>query len=160
MREGYYWPTMQHDAREHMKKCDKFQRHGDMHLAPPSELKSLSSPWPFAWWGLDLLRTFVVGTNQNKYLIVAVDYFTKWIEAEALAKIIAQNVLRFYKRNNLARFGIPQEIVTDNGTQFTDCTFHEFITKLGTTQHLASVEHPQTNGQAETTNMVILRGLK
>lgn len=50
-----------------------------MHLAPHSELKLLSSPWPFAWWGLELLSSFVVGTNQNKYIIVVVDYFTKWI---------------------------------------------------------------------------------
>ena len=102
----------------------------------------------------------MVGTNQNKYLILAVDYFTKWIEAEALAKISAQNVLRFYKINILARFGIPQAIVTDNGTHFTDCAFQELVTKLGTTQHLASVEHPQTNDQAESTNRIILRGLK
>ena len=79
----------------------------DMHLAPPNELKSLSSLCPFAWWGLDLIGPFMVGTNQNKYLIIVVEYFTKWIEVEALAKITAQNVLFFYKRNILARFGIP-----------------------------------------------------
>ena len=112
-----------------------------MHIAPPNELKSHSSPWPFAWWELDLLGSFMVGTNQNKYLIITVNYFTKWIEAEALAKINTQNVLRFYKRNILARFGILQAIVTDNGTQFTDHTFQEFVTKLGTTQHFASMEH-------------------
>ena len=115
---------------------------------------------PFSWWGVDIPGSFVVGTNQNKYLIVGVDYFTKWIEAEALAKITAQNILRFYKRNILARFGIPQAIVTDNGTQFTDKNFQEFVAKLGTKQHFASVEHPQTNGQAEAENRVILHGLK
>ena len=107
---------MQHDAKDHVKKCDKCQRHEDMHLDPPNELKSLSYPWPFSWWELDLLGPFMVGTNQNKYLIIAVDYFTKWTKDEALAKITAQNVLRLYKRNILTRFGIPQEIVTDNGT--------------------------------------------
>ncbi|MCI28117.1 hypothetical protein A2U01_0049317, partial [Trifolium medium] len=55
LRAGFYWPTMQSDAKEHVKRCDKCQRHGDMHLAPPVELKTLSSPWPFAWWGMDLL---------------------------------------------------------------------------------------------------------
>jgi hypothetical protein len=160
LRAGYYWPTMQHDAKEHVKKCQKCQRHGDMHLAPPSDLKTMSSPRPFAWWGMDILGPFTVGSYQNKYLIVAVDYFTKWIEAKALAKITAFNILRFYKRNVLARFGVPQAIVTDNGTQFTDGKFQDFVAKLGTKQHFTSVEHPQTNGQAEAANRVILRGLR
>ena len=63
LRAGYYWPTMQNDAKEHVKKCDKCQRHGDMHIAPPSELKIMSSPWTFSWWGMDILGPFVVGTN-------------------------------------------------------------------------------------------------
>ncbi|CAJ2632149.1 unnamed protein product [Trifolium pratense] len=160
LRAGYYWPTMQQDAKDHVKKCDKCQRHGDMHLAPPRELKSLSSPWPFAWWGLDLLGPFTKGLYQNRYLIVAVDYFTKWVEAEPLSDITSLRVLRFFKRNVLARFGIPQVVVTDNGTQFTDKDFQAFLVALGTKQHFTSVEHPQTNGQAEAANRVILRGLR
>ncbi|PNX58048.1 gag-pol polyprotein, partial [Trifolium pratense] len=160
LRAGFYWPTMQADAKEHVKKCDKCQLHGDMHLAPPNELKTLSSPWPFSWWGMDLLGPFPTAAGQNKYLIVAVDYFTKWIEAEPLASITTFNVLRFFKRNILARFGIPQVVVTDNGTQFTDKKMREFMARIGTTQHFTSVEHPQTNGQAEAANRVILRGLK
>ncbi|XP_058765215.1 uncharacterized protein LOC131638669 [Vicia villosa] len=58
LRAGYYWPTIQQDAKEHVQKCDKCQRHADMHLAPPNELKSLSSPWPFSTWGMDLLGPF------------------------------------------------------------------------------------------------------
>ncbi|CAJ2651997.1 unnamed protein product [Trifolium pratense] len=160
LRAGYYWPTMQQDAKDHVKKCDKCQRHGDMHLAPPRELKSLSSPWPFAWWGMDLLGPFTKGLYQNRYLIVAVDYFTKWVEAEPLSDITSLRVLRFFKRNVLARFGIPQVVVTDNGTQFTDKEFQAFLVALGTKQHFTSVEHPQTNGQAEAANRVILRGLR
>ncbi|CAJ2644644.1 unnamed protein product [Trifolium pratense] len=160
LRAGYYWPTMQQDAKDHVKKCDKCQRHGDMHLAPPRELKSLSSPWPFAWWGMDLLGPFTKGLYQNRYLIVAVDYFTKWVEAEPLSDITSLRVLRFFKRNVLARFGIPQVVVTDNGTQFTDKDFQAFLVALGTKQHFTSVEHPQTNGQAEAANRVILRGLR
>ncbi|MCI80442.1 gypsy retrotransposon integrase-like protein, partial [Trifolium medium] len=56
-----------------------------MHLAPPSELKSLSSPWPFAWWAMDILGPFTTGLHRNKFLIVGVDYFTKWVEAEPLS---------------------------------------------------------------------------
>ncbi|GAU45897.1 hypothetical protein TSUD_24990 [Trifolium subterraneum] len=160
LRAGYYWPTMQNDAKDHVLRCDKCQRHGDMHLAPANELRTLISPWPFAWWGMDILGPFPTAARQVKYLIVAVDYFTKWIEAEPLAKIGASHILRFFKRNVLARFGIPQVVVTDNGTQFTNKKFQEFLATIGTTQHFTSVEHPQTNGQAEAANRVILRGLR
>ncbi|GAU28915.1 hypothetical protein TSUD_59270, partial [Trifolium subterraneum] len=160
LRAGYYWPTMQNDAKEHVLKCDKCQRHGDRHIAPANELKTLISPWPFAWWGMDILEPFPTAARQVKYLIVAVDYFTKCIEAEPLAKIGASHILRFFKRNVLARFGIPQVVVTDNGTQFTNKKFQEFLAAIGTTQHFTSVEHPQTNGQAEAANRVVLRGLR
>ncbi|GAU36139.1 hypothetical protein TSUD_316680 [Trifolium subterraneum] len=160
LRAGYYWPTMQNDARDHVLKCDKCQRHGDMHLAPANKLKTMISPWPFAWWGMDIIGPFPTAARQVKYLIVAVDYFTKWIEAEPLAKISASNILRFFKRDVLARFGIPQVVVTDNGTQFTNKKFQEFLAAIGTTQHFTSVEHPQTNGQAEAANRVLLRGLR
>ncbi|GAU34548.1 hypothetical protein TSUD_219320 [Trifolium subterraneum] len=160
LRAGYYWPTMQNDAKDHVLKCDKCQIHGDMHIAPANELKMLISPWPFSWWGMDILGPFPTVARQVKYLIVVVDYFTKWIEAEPLAKIDASHILRFFKRNVLARFGIPQVVVTDNGTQFTNKKFQEFLATIGTTQHFTSVEHPQTNGQAEAVNCVILRGLR
>ncbi|GAU30744.1 hypothetical protein TSUD_145410 [Trifolium subterraneum] len=160
LRAGYYWPTMQQDAKEHVKKRDKCQRHRDIHLAPPHELKSLSSPWPFAWWGMDILGPFTRGNLQCKYLIVGVDYFTKWVEAEPLPEITSFRILRFFKRDILCRFGIPQAVVTDNGTQFTDKTFRGFLAKINTKYHFTSVEHPQTNGQAEAANRVILRGLR
>ncbi|XP_058761333.1 uncharacterized protein LOC131634723 [Vicia villosa] len=70
LRAGYYWPTMQQDAKEYVQKCDKCQRHADMHLAPLHQLKSLSSPWPFSTWGMDLLGPFPIGSYKNKYLVV------------------------------------------------------------------------------------------
>jgi len=113
------------DAKDYVNLCDKCQRHGDMHLAPPAELTSLVSPWPFAWWGIDLLGPFPKAAGQLKYLVVAIDYSTKWIEAEPLAKITAKNVLCFFKRNILARFGVPALVVSDNETQFTDQRFQD-----------------------------------
>ncbi|MCI40524.1 gypsy retrotransposon integrase-like protein, partial [Trifolium medium] len=92
---------MQEDSKEHVKRCDKCQRHVDMHIAPTHELKSLLSPWTFAWWGMEILGPFTTGLAQRKYRIVGVDYFTKWVEAEPLANITAFNVLRFFKRDIL-----------------------------------------------------------
>ncbi|CAJ2634768.1 unnamed protein product [Trifolium pratense] len=90
-----------------------------------------------------------------------VDYILcEWVEAEPLSDITSFRILRFFKRDVLCRFGIPQAVVTDNGTQFTDKGFQDFLAALGTKQHFTSVEHPQTNGQAEAANRVILRGLR
>ncbi|MCI34642.1 gypsy retrotransposon integrase-like protein [Trifolium medium] len=91
---------------------------------------------------MDILGPFPTAAGQNRYLIVAVDCFTKWIEAESLVKITAFNILRFFKWNVLARFGVPLAVVTDNGTQFTDRKFQEFLAKIRTTQHFTFVEHP------------------
>jgi len=108
----------------------------------PAELTSLVSPWPFAWWGIDLLGPFPKATRQLKYLVVVIDYSTKWIEVEPLVKITAKNVLRFFKRNILARFGVSALVISDNGTQFTDQRFQDYLRKIGIKQNFTSVEHP------------------
>jgi len=72
-----------------------------------------------------------------------IDYSTKWIEAEPLAKIIAKNVLRFFKRNILPRFGVPALVISDNGTQFTNQKFQDYLRNIDIKQSFTSVEHPQ-----------------
>ncbi|XP_020225282.1 uncharacterized protein LOC109807168 [Cajanus cajan] len=88
------------------------------------------------------------------------DYFTKWVEAEPLANITAANVQKFLWKNIVTRFGIPHAIITDNGLQFTDQKLNRFIQDLGIKHRFTSVEHPQSNGQAEAANKVILTELK
>ncbi|XP_016168998.1 uncharacterized protein LOC107611602 [Arachis ipaensis] len=112
------------------------------------------------YWRVNLLGPFPVGPGQVKYLIVAIDYYTKWIEAEPLASISSVNCRKFMWRQVITRFGIPEVVVSDNGTQFTDKKFVEFLTGLGIKQKFSSVEHPQTNGQVEAANKVVLLGLK
>ncbi|MCI07252.1 gypsy retrotransposon integrase-like protein, partial [Trifolium medium] len=80
---------MGQDAKEFVKRCEKCEIHGDVHNAPPTELSSITTPWPFMRLGMDLLGPFKTAPGQLKYLIVAVYYCTKWVEAEALAKITA-----------------------------------------------------------------------
>lgn len=77
-----------------------------------------------------------------KFLIVAVDHFTKWIEEDPLAKIMTANAVKFFKKNILSRFGVLQEVITDNGTQFTDKGMRELMNDLNIKQHFTSVEHP------------------
>ena len=73
------------------------------------------APWPFAQWGLDILCPFPTGTRQMKFLVVGIDYFTKWVEAEPLAKITQQNVKNFIWKSIVCRFGVLRVLVSDNG---------------------------------------------
>ena len=73
------------------------------------------APWPFAKWGLDILGPFPMGMRQRKFLVVRIDYFTKWVEAEPLAKIVKKNIKSFVWKNIIFRFGIPRVLVLDNG---------------------------------------------
>ncbi|XP_057452759.1 uncharacterized protein LOC130744604 [Lotus japonicus] len=160
LRAGFYWPTLRSDCMDYVKKCDKCQIYADLHRAPPEELSSMSSSWPFAMWGVDILGPFTPAGSQVRYVLVAVDYFTKWIEAKSMARITAEKVKRFYWRKLICRFGVPATIVSDNGTQFTSRSVKSFCSEMGIELRFASVEHPQSNGQVESANKVVLNGLK
>lgn len=82
--------------------------------------------WPFAQWGLDILCPFSLGTRQMKFLVVRIDYFTKWMEAKPLAKIIEQNVKNFISKSIIYCFGIPRVLILNNGRQFDNTPFKEF----------------------------------
>ena len=91
----YYWPTMQKDAEAYVKACDKCQRFSNIIRQPTEELTPMTAPWPFAQWGLDIMGLFPTVVQQLKFLVMGIDYFTKWVEAEALATIIEKNMRNF-----------------------------------------------------------------
>ncbi|CAN1274128.1 Transposon Tf2-6 polyprotein [Linum perenne] len=158
--QGYYWPTIRRDSEELVKRCHKCQLFANTHHLPSTALQPIVSPWPFAFWGMYLLGPFPEAVGKRKYIIVAVDYFTKWVEAEALASITAYQVQKFVLKNIITRFSLPLGFVCDHGTQF-DCTaFLDFCQEFKIMVRLASVAYPQANGQAEAINKLILRGLK
>ncbi|XP_020239496.1 uncharacterized protein LOC109818442 [Cajanus cajan] len=160
IRAGYYWPTLLTNCVNFVQQCKPCQQHGPLTHQPPEELHSITTPWPFSIWVMDILGPFPPAKGQVKFLLVAIDHFTKWIEAEAVATITANNIQKFFWKNVITRFGIPYALITDNGLQFTDCRFNEFLAGLGIKHKMTSVEHPQTNGQAEAANKVILKELK
>ena len=87
IRTGYFWPTMQVDALELVKKCDKCQQFGNVQRLPTKRMTTITSPWPFAQWGMDIVGPLPLGKGQVKFLLIAINYFTKWVEAEALETI-------------------------------------------------------------------------
>jgi len=160
LRAGYFWPTMEQDCTDFVKKCQPCQHHGPCPHLHREPLHHITAPWPFSKWGMDIVGPFTPGKGQVKFLLVAVDYFSKWIEAEPLANITAKQVQRFLWKNIICRYGVPHTIITDNGRQFIDKGLAEFYHDLNIQHITSSVEHPQTNGQAEAANKVILNQLK
>ena len=158
--QGYWWPNMQREALEYVKKCDQCQRYAPGIHQPGGILNPISSPWPFAQWGLDIVGPFPKAVGNKKYLIVGTDYFTKWVEAEPLANIRDVDAKRFVWRNIVTRFGVPHALITDNGLQFDSRMFRDYCGELGITNRYSTPAYPQGNGQAEAVNKVILSGLK
>ena len=115
VRIGYFWPTMQVVAVEIVKRCDKCQRYGNVQRLPVDRLTTIASLWPFAQWGIDIVGPLPQGKGQVKFLLVAIDYFTKWVEAEALTTITEARIQSFVWKNIICKFRIPLVIISDNG---------------------------------------------
>jgi hypothetical protein len=158
--QRYWWPYMQADALKYVRECDKCQRFAPMIHQPTRELNPLSSPWLFAQWGLDIVGPLSRAPRNKRFLIVATDYFTKWVEAEPLSNIRDVNTKRFLWKNVITRFGIPWAAISDNGTQFESKLFKGFCSELGIRNFFSSSGYPQSNGQAEVSNKIILNGIK
>ena len=114
----------------------------------------------FSNGGLDILGPLTIGRGQCKFIVVVVDYFTKWAEAEPLATIIEQKVRNFVWRSIVCRFGIPRALVSDNRKQFDNPKFRDFCAELGIRNYYSSQAHPQSNGQAKVTIRTLKAALK
>lgn len=106
---GYYWPTMARDSLKQANLYSQCQKHSPVSNLPPENLKSLSSPWPFRKWGIDIVGKFPMAPGQKIFLLVVTDYFTKWVEAEALVKITDLQMRKFLWTNVITRFGTPHD---------------------------------------------------
>jgi hypothetical protein len=110
-------------------------------------------------WGLDLLGPLPPAQGNLRYVVVAVEYFSKWIEAKPLATITSVTIQKFFWQNIVCRFRVPKAITVDNGTQFDSETFREFCDQIGTKIHFASVRHPESNGLVGRANGIIMTGI-
>ena len=119
------------DALELVKKCDKCQRFGNVQRLPVERMTTITSLWPFAQYGIDIVGLLPLGKGQVKFLLVDIDYFKKWVEAEALATITEAKIQNFVWKNVICRFEIPMTIISDNGQQFDNQGFRDFCSNLG-----------------------------
>nr|GEW85819.1 reverse transcriptase domain-containing protein [Tanacetum cinerariifolium] len=151
---GFYWPTIYKDAFELVKHCDSCQRQGKLSQRDEMPQNSIQVCEIFDVWGIDFLGPFP-SSKGNKYILVAVNYLSKWVEAKALPTNDARVVVKFLK-SLFSRFGTPKAIISDRGTHFCNDQFSRVMSKYGVTHRLSTAYHPQTSGQVEVTN----RGLR
>ena len=153
LRAGYYWMTMETDCCTHAKKCHKCQIYADQIHVPPNTLNVLSSPWPFSMWGIDMIgKIEPKASNGHHFILVAIDYFTKWVEAASYASVTKQVVVKFIKNQIICRYGVLSRIITNNGTNLNKKMMKELCDDFKIEHHNSSPYRPQMNDAVEAAN--------
>jgi hypothetical protein len=145
-RAGFYWLTTIEDAKDIDRRCEACQRFASRPHAPAAELQPIPLSWPFAQWGLDMIGKLHKSWPYGQvYMLVAVDKFTKWVEAAPVTTQDSTTAINFIK-SIIFRFRVPHSIIMDNGTNFTSTDFKNYCESMGIKLNFASIAHPKTNG--------------
>jgi transposase InsO family protein len=142
-----------------MCTCEGCQFYTRKSNLPAHVLQTIPVTWPFAVWGLNIVGPLRKAPGGYTHLLVAIDKFSKWVEVCPITNLRAEQDVTFFT-DIVYRFGVPNSIFTNNGSQFTGRKFLEFCDKFHIRIDWAAVAHPQTNGQVERANGMILQGLK
>lgn len=137
----------------HSRTCHKCQIYADKVHVPPVRLNVLTSPWPFAMWGIDMIGEIKpIASNGHRFILVAIDYFTKWVEAASFAYVTKNVVALFINHYLICQYGIPERIITDNGTNLNNTMITEISTEFKIKHHNSSPYRPKMNGAVEVAN--------
>jgi hypothetical protein len=154
-RSGFYWPTTKSDALELVQRCEACQFLSNQQHLPAQQLQTIPITWPFACWGLDMIRPFKKAQGGYTHVLVAIDKFPKWIEYKPISSLTSAKAVEFIQ-DIIFRFGIPNSIITDLGSNFISSEFFDFCEQRSIQIKYASVAHPRANGQVERANGMIL----
>ncbi|GJV85150.1 reverse transcriptase domain-containing protein [Tanacetum coccineum] len=119
-----------------------------------------SNPWPWPFFCGNGHSCLTPARGGAKFVVVAIDYFTKWVEAKPLVKITGKEIIRFVMDNIICRYGLPRIIVTDNGAQLINDPFKSWCKRFEIQQMNTAVAHPQANGLVERANRSLMEGIK
>jgi ribonuclease HI/transposase InsO family protein len=144
-RSSFYWPTAKSDAAELVQRCEACQFLSKQQHLPTQQLHTIPVTWPFACWGLDMIGPFKKAQGGYTHVLVAIDKFTKWIEYKLIASLTSAKAVEFIQ-DIIFRFGIPNSIITDLGSNFTSSEFFDFYEQWSIQIKYTSVAHPRANG--------------
>ncbi|GJZ48388.1 reverse transcriptase domain-containing protein [Tanacetum coccineum] len=154
----FYWPTIFKDVARYIRNCDACQKAGNISSRNQMPLTNIIVSEVSDIWGINFMGPFPSSRN-NKYILVAVDYDSEWVEAEALPTNDDRVVVKFLKKL-FSRFGVPKALISDRETHLYNSLLEKTLRKYGVTHRLATPYHPQTSGQTENTNRAIKRILE
>jgi len=155
LESGFFWQTLFKDVHQHVLYCEQFQRMGNISKRNEMPLQNIMEVEVFDCWRIDFLGLFLSSFG-NEYILVAIDYVSKWVEVVTTPHNDAKTVVKFIKKNIFSRFGVPRILISDGGTHFCNNQLQKVLKQYNVTHKVASPYHPQTNGQAE----VSIRKLK
>jgi hypothetical protein len=158
-QSGFYWPSIFRDAHAYCSACKRCQKLGSIGRSNMMSLNPILIVELFDVWGIDFMGPFP-NSYRYFYILVAVDYVSKWVEAIACKTNDHRVLQQFLKDNVFARFGTPRAIISDGGKHFCNKFFEQLMKKYGITHKVATPYHPQTSGQVELSNREIKRMLE
>jgi len=154
LQSGFFWPSIFRDARTFIASCDKCQRTGNMTKRNEMPLHSILEVEVFDVWGIDFMGPFP-SSYGNEYILVAVDYVSKWVEAVPCRNADSNAVKKLFTDIIFPRFGVPRAVISDGGKHFINRQFDNLLSRHGVTHKVTTSYHPQSNGQAEISNREI-----
>eukprot|EP00253_Pinus_taeda_P017976 PITA_17976 len=155
LQAGYYWPTLHQDVRRHIRQCDRCQRMGKPTPRDEMPLQPQVTFEPFEKWGMDFVGPINPPSKQRSYIIMCIDYLTKWAETKAIKAATEEKVVEFLRENIFYKFGYPRELVINQGSQFTSNLIDDLLVHHKIKHRTSTSYHPQANGQVEVTNRAL-----
>src|SRR6266498_805322 len=146
LKERYYWPKMKDDIKSYIQTCDQCQRRGK--TTDENELHLIK-----------IVEPLTETSRENKYIVIAIDYFTKYPKARALANANARNVANFLYEDIICRHGCPRKIISDRGTHFNNQVIENLLERFKIRHNLSTPYHPKTNGLVERFNKMLCESL-
>jgi hypothetical protein len=145
---NYYWPMILEDCFKYYKGCQECPKFGSIQRVPASAMNPIIKPWSFRGWAIDMIgQIYPPSSKGHKFVLVAMNYFTKWIEAIPIKTVTSGNMIDFVNEHIVYRFGIPQTITTDQWSQFISGEFEEYANSLGIKLLNSSPYYAQAKGR-------------
>lgn len=144
---------METDCFKYVKKCHKCQIYADKVKVSHTALNILTAPWPFSMWGIDIIGMIEPkDVNGHRFILVAIDYFTKWVEVASYTNVMRQVITWFIKKDIIFRYRVPNKIITDNGLNLNNKVMDELCKSFKIEHHKLSPYRPNMNDTVEAAN--------